>query len=71
MGDNGEQRREPRPWRAGLTYSEIEKACANIGFDVSCGECATLFYTGHGGFPQTKAAVFRVRDRRLVAWVGS
>jgi hypothetical protein len=30
----------------GLTHTEIEVACRNVGIDLSCGACATLFYTG-------------------------
>jgi hypothetical protein len=29
-----------------LTVKEIEVACRNIGFDLTCGSCASLFYTG-------------------------
>jgi|SRR5208282_5579109 len=30
----------------GLTYEEIVIACHNIGYDLTCGACAGLFYTG-------------------------
>lgn len=30
----------------GLTHDEIVIACKNIGFDIECGACAGLFYTG-------------------------
>ena len=33
----------------GLTQEELVVACANIGFDLTCGECACRFFTGHGG----------------------
>jgi hypothetical protein len=29
-----------------LTYQEIEQACKNIGYDITCGACAELFFTG-------------------------
>lgn len=29
-----------------LTFDELVKACANIGYDLRCGACAELFYTG-------------------------
>lgn len=29
-----------------LTADEIESACKNIGYDMSCGRCAEVFYTG-------------------------
>lgn len=29
-----------------LTYEEMLVACKNIGFDLTCGDCACLFYTG-------------------------
>jgi hypothetical protein len=30
----------------GLTHEEMVVACRNIGFDLTCGACASLFYTG-------------------------
>jgi hypothetical protein len=33
----------------GLTHQELAIACRNIGLDLTCGACACLFYTGHGG----------------------
>lgn len=30
----------------GMTFEEIEVACRNIGYDLSCGTCASVFYTG-------------------------
>lgn len=32
-----------------LNEEELRSACRNIGFDLECGACAQLFYTGHGG----------------------
>jgi hypothetical protein len=31
---------------ASMTDSELIVACKNIGFDLTCGACAELFYTG-------------------------
>lgn len=33
-----------------MTYEQIETACANIGYNLSCGACAALFFTGYGGY---------------------
>jgi hypothetical protein len=30
-----------------LTYKQLVEACRNIGFDLTCGACAELFYAGH------------------------
>jgi hypothetical protein len=30
----------------GLTFEQLEQACKNIGYDLSCGGCASIFYTG-------------------------
>ena len=30
----------------GLTHAQLEQACKNIGFDLSCGACAGVFFTG-------------------------
>lgn len=31
-----------------LTEKEIQTACRNIGYDITCGACAAIFYTGVG-----------------------
>lgn len=31
----------------GLTHDECHQAAANFGIDLTCGECASVFYTGH------------------------
>lgn len=38
----------PKPSRQpeALTYEEMKVACLNIGVDLDCGACASLFYTG-------------------------
>ena len=41
--------------KRGLTYAEIEQACRNIGYDLSCGACASQFYTGSTLGPHTCA----------------
>lgn len=30
----------------GLSHQELEQACRNIGFDLTCGACAERFFTG-------------------------
>lgn len=34
----------------GLTFLELVQACRNIGFDLTCGACAAVFFCGFG-FP--------------------
>jgi len=29
-----------------LTHEQLKQACRNIGYDLTCGACASLFYTG-------------------------
>jgi len=29
-----------------LTYSELKRACANVGVDLECGRCAGIFFSG-------------------------
>lgn len=33
-----------------LTDEQLAVACKNIGFDLTCGSCACLFYTGSTGY---------------------
>lgn len=33
----------------GLTFAQLAMACKNIGFDITCGSCAMLFFTGYTG----------------------
>jgi hypothetical protein len=43
---------ELRARPAGLADAEVESACKNIGYDLSCGACAAIFYTGSApGYP--------------------
>ena len=42
---------ETRPAKAkvqpgGLTHDELVVACKNIGWDLTCGSCASVFFTG-------------------------
>lgn len=30
-----------------LNYDELVAACKNIDFDLTCGACACVFFTGH------------------------
>lgn len=32
------------------SFDDLKQACRNIGFDLSCGECAAIFFTGSGGY---------------------
>lgn len=35
----------------GLTHEQLVIACRNIGYDLTCGQCASVFYTGIGIYP--------------------
>lgn len=35
----------------GLTFDEVVRALKNIGYDLTCGQCAAVFYTGSGTYP--------------------
>ncbi len=37
---------DDRDKNSDLTYRNLEVACKNIGFDITCGGCAGLFFTG-------------------------
>ena len=43
------ERATTRVFGEGLTYNEIKEACKNIGYDIGCGACAELFFTGSCG----------------------
>jgi hypothetical protein len=43
---------EKRP--GDLNFRELVQACKNIGFDLTCGQCAQVFYTGHQRFGNQK-----------------
>lgn len=45
----------------GLTHDELIAACKNIGFDLSCGACACVFFTGHGGVYEHEAGCFTAK----------
>ncbi len=36
-----------------LDIKQVYAACRNIGYDLSCGECAAVFFTGIGGHSHT------------------
>lgn len=36
------------------TQKDLERACLNIGYDITCGECASRFYTGTGGYAHSE-----------------
>ena len=38
---------------SGLSHVELIVACKNIGVDLECGACASVFYTGTGGYLHT------------------
>lgn len=33
-----------------LTCEQIKQACRNIGYDLNCGQCASVFFTGSGTY---------------------
>lgn len=39
----------------GLTYEQCDQAAANFGIDMKCGSCASIFYTGFGGYSHDAA----------------
>ena len=39
--------------RGSLSNEEIVQACKNIGYDMSCGACASVFYTSYGPYEHT------------------
>lgn len=58
-----------------LTADELLMACRNIGHDITCGACASLFYTGYGAYSHdkdclTSAAPILPRDL-IVEWISS
>jgi hypothetical protein len=34
----------------GLSEDQLAVAFRNIGYDITCGNCACLFFTGYGGY---------------------
>ena len=38
----------PALFGGGLSFRQLQQACKNIGYDLSCGFCAAIFYTGVG-----------------------
>jgi predicted HAD superfamily Cof-like phosphohydrolase len=41
----------------GLFYEELVQACRNIGYDLTCGQCASVFYTGTGSYSHSTDCV--------------
>src|ERR1019366_9566605 len=37
-----------------LKFDQLVVACKNIGYDLTCGQCAAVFYTGWGNYPHHK-----------------
>jgi hypothetical protein len=67
LRDHPEQRAgrpAPRDFRGGgLTFDELVAALRHLGYDLTCGQCASVFYTGGGSYPhdatcQTKPLPF-------------
>jgi hypothetical protein len=44
---------EVRSQGGDLTFAELLLACANVGVDLNCGACASIFYTGATEHPHT------------------
>jgi hypothetical protein len=42
-----------------LTFDQIVAACENIGYDLTCGRCAEVFYTGGSGAPHDEGCKAR------------
>lgn len=49
---------------AGLTYAECEAAARNWGIDLTCGECASIFYTGHSSASHDVGCKTEIVERR-------
>lgn len=49
----------------GLSDSDLIVACCNIGYDLTCGACASLFYTGAN--PYEHDASCKTETSRLTA----
>ena len=57
---------ERRPCGA-LDTAELVTACKNIGYDLTCGQCASVFYTGAGTYahePGCKTIHYSHQDGR-------
>ena len=35
-------------------FDQLVVACKNIGYDLTCGQCAAVFYTGWGNYPHSE-----------------
>lgn len=38
---------------APMTYEDVVQGCKNIGYDLNCGQCASVFFTGSGNYPHS------------------
>ena len=48
-----------------LSFDDLKQACKNIGFDLSCGECAAIFFTGWGGYSHDDSCTTHLEARGL------
>lgn len=63
----------PKPYRAesekiSLNFDELVIACRNVGINLECGGCASLFFTGHGGDPHDENCKVVNRDTAVEIW---
>ena len=47
----------------GLTHDQLVIACRNIGYNLECGECASIFFTGYGGYPHDDSCPKKAEGR--------
>lgn len=53
-----------------LTWKQLTAACKNIGFDLTCGGCAQLFFTGLPAHTHSCKGNFGKGERhRIAAWL--
>ncbi len=45
------------------SFDDLKQACKNIGFDLSCGECAAIFFTGSGGYSHDDSCTTHLEAR--------
>lgn len=53
----------------GLTHDELVMACRNIGYDLTCGACAAVFFTGFGLPHDTHTCEQRTETPLPEVWV--
>ena len=54
---------EPR-----MTFDQLVEACKNIGYDLNCGQCASVFFTGVGNFPHEHNCATRTMKAKKRSW---